>query len=138
MTAYGDILSSLEEFFEFCRRFGLHDEAEGGRFGDYRSRITQLSAEIDRLRAGEDRVRIYTKLKAELPCYLVALGESGEIREMLPFLSTCQPPELAGKLRALLAGPELPSEEDLASNQARNIQFELWLAAALSGCGAPN
>jgi hypothetical protein len=31
----------------------------------------------------------------------------------------------------LLAGPELPSEEDQASNQARNIQFELWLAGTL-------
>jgi hypothetical protein len=136
MTAYGDILSSLEEFFEFCRTFGLQVGAEGGRFGVYHSCITQLSAELDRLRAGENQVDIYKKLRAELPRYLVALGESGEIREMLPFLRTCPPAELTPKLRALLSGPELPSEEDLATNQARNIQFELWLATVLWRGGA--
>src|SRR6266545_1452692 len=136
MTAYGDILSSLDEFFEFCRRFGLLAEAEGGRFGVYRSRIIHLSAEIDRLRTGEDKLPIYTKLKADLPRYLVALGESGEIREMLPFLGVCQQEELVHKLSAILSGPELPSEEDLASNQARNTQFELWLGAALWRGGA--
>lgn len=136
MTAYGDILFSLDEFFEFCRRFGLLAKAEGGRFGVYRSRISQLSAEIDRLRMGEDKSPIYTKLKADLPRYLVALGESGEIREMLPFLGVCQQEELAPRLSAILSGPELPSEEDLASNQARNIQFELWLGAALQRGGA--
>jgi len=56
MTAYGDILFSLDEFFEFCRRFGLLAKAEGGRFGVYRSRISQLSAEIDRLRMGEEQI----------------------------------------------------------------------------------
>jgi hypothetical protein len=136
MIAYADILSSLDEFFEFCRRFGLLAEAESGRFGVYRSRITQLSAEIGRLRTGEDKLPIYTKLKADLPRYLVALGESGEIREMLPFLGVCQKEELAHRLRAVLLGPELPSEEDSVSNQARNIQFELWLGAKLWRCGA--
>src|SRR5205814_2317636 len=49
----------------------------------------------------------------------------------IPFLRACRPRELIPKVRALLAGPELPSEEDQASNQARNIQFELWLAGTL-------
>ena len=104
MAAYSDILSSLDEFFEFCRRFGMHAEAEAGRFGVYRLRITQLSAEIDRLRAAEYKLPIYTKLNADLPRYLVALGESGEIREMLPFLRVCPEEELAYKLRVLLSG----------------------------------
>lgn len=136
MTAYGDILSSLDEFFELCRGFGLLAKAEGGRFGVYRSRISQLSAEVDRLKTGEDKLPIYTKLKADLPRYLLALGESGEIREMLPFFGVCQQRELAHRLSAILSGPELPSEEDRTSNQARNIQFELWLGAALWRCGA--
>jgi hypothetical protein len=36
----------------------------------------------------------------------------------------------------LLSGAEMPSDEDQASNQARNIQFELWLATTLSRAGA--
>lgn len=137
MTRYGDILSSLEQFFELCQRFSLRAEAEVGRFGVYRTQINQISAEIDQLRPGENDIEIYKQLSRNLPRYLVALGECGEIREMLPFLQmVSDTDELARKLLALIAGPELPSEEDLASNQARNIQFELWLASRLWMGGA--
>jgi len=130
-SAFSDILLRLGEFFGLCRDLGLHAEAEGGRFGIYRSRIVQLNAEIDRLRAGESEMPVYKKLAADLPRYLVALVESREIVELLPFLRGRPPRELVPRMRVLLAGPELPSEEDPASNQARNIQFELWLAGTL-------
>jgi len=130
-AAFSDILLYLGEFFELCQDLGLHAEAEGGRFGVYRSRIGQLNGEINRLRAGEAEMPVYRKLAADLPRYLVALAESQEIVELLPFLRTRPPQELMPRMRSLLAGPELPSEEDLASNQARNIQFELWLAGTL-------
>jgi hypothetical protein len=61
----------------------------------------------------------------------VALAESQEIGAMLPFLRMCPPQALVSRLKTVLAGPELPSEEDQASNQARNIQFELWFANTL-------
>lgn len=130
-AAFSDILLHLGEFFELCQDLGLHAEAEAGRFGAYRARIGQLNREIDRLRAGEAKMPIYKKLAADLPHYLVALAESQEIVELLPFLRARPPQELMPRMRLLLAGPELPSEEDQASNQARNIQFELWLAGTL-------
>lgn len=130
-AAFSDILLHLGEFFELCQDLSLYAEAETGRFGVYRSRIDQLNGEINRLRAGEPEMPVYRKLAADLPRYLVALAESQEIGGLLPFLRACPPQDLAPKIRALLAGPELPSDEDQASNQARNIQFELWLAATL-------
>ncbi len=130
-AAFSDILLYLGEFFELCQDLGLHAEAEAGRFGVYRSRIGQLNGEIDRLRAGEAEMPVFKKLAADLPRYLVALAESQEIVELLPFLRARPPQELVPRMRLLLAGPELPSEEDQASNQARNIQFELWLAGTL-------
>jgi hypothetical protein len=130
-AAFSDILLHVGEFFELCQDLGLHAEAEAGRFGVYRSRIGQLNAEIDRLRAGEAEMPVYRKLAADLPWYLVALAESQEVVELLPFLRARPPRELVPRMRLLLAGPELPSEEDQASNQARNIQFELWLAGTL-------
>jgi len=131
IAGFSDILLHLGEFFEICRSLGLQAEAEAGRFGVYRVRIDHLNAEISRLRSGEARIAIYRKLAADLSRYLVALAESQEIGGLLPFLRTCPPEVLVPRLRAILAGPELPSEEDHASNQARNIQFEIWLAATL-------
>lgn len=130
-AAFSDILLHLGEFFELCQDLGLQAEAEVGRFGIYRSRIGQLNGEIDQLRAGEAEMPVYRKLAADLSRYLVALAESQEIVELLPFLRVCPSRELVPRMRLLLAGPELPSEEDHASNQARNIQFELWLAGTL-------
>ncbi len=80
---------------------------------------------------------IYRKLGSDLPRYLVALAESQEVGGLLPFLRTCSREVLVPRMKALLAGPELPSEENQASNQARNIQFELWLAATLWRVGVP-
>lgn len=135
-SAFSDILLHLGEFFGLCQDVGLHTEAEAGRFGIYRSRIGQLSGEIDRLRAGEGEMQVYRNLAADLPRYLVALAESREIVDLVPFLRSRPPRELLPRMRLLLAGPELPSEEDQASNQARNIQFELWLAGTLWRVGA--
>jgi hypothetical protein len=128
---FSDILISLEEFFDVCQELGLRTEAEAGRFGAYRSRIAQLNDEIRRPRAGDHEMDIYKKLAKTLPHYLVALSDSREIGSFVPFLRACPPSDLAPKVRALLTGPELMSEENQASNQARNIQFELWLATTL-------
>jgi len=136
-SAFSDILLHLGEFFELCQDLSLYAEAETGRFGVYRSRIGQLNGEIDRLRAGESERLVYRKLAEDLRRYLVALAESQEVGGLLPFLRVCSPQELMPKIRALLAGPELPSDEDQTSNQARNIQFELWLAATLWRVGIP-
>ncbi len=134
-AAFSEIIILLDKFFDVCRELGLQAEAQGGRFGVYRSRLEQLSDQIARLRAGEEQMPIYRQLTADLPRNLVALTESQEIGSIMPFLQACPPQDLAPRVRAMLAGPELPSDEDGASNQARNIQFELRLAAILWAVG---
>src|SRR5207249_1145865 len=91
---------------------------------------------IGRLRAGEPAAPIYKRLAADLPKHLVALFESLEVGGMMPFMNACPAEVLKPRLKLLLSGPEMPSDEDQASNQARNIQFELWLANTLSRAGA--
>jgi len=71
-----------------------------------------------------------------LPWYLVALSESQEIGTILPFVQSRDPGEISSVLKAVLSGPEMPSDEDQALNQPRNIQFELWLATTLWRAGA--
>lgn len=132
-TTFTDILLGLEEFFELCKALDLRVEA--GRFGIYRSRIDQLIHEIKRLQGGKDTMTIYRKLATELPRYLVALAESQEVGGFVPFLRARPAEEVIPSIRRVIAGPELPSEEEHSSNQARNIQFELFLAATLWQCG---
>jgi len=127
-SAFSDILLHLGDFFGLCQDLGLHAEAEGGPFRVYRSRIGQLNGEIDRLRAGEAEMPVYRKLAADLPRYLVALAESGEIVDLLPFLRSRPPRELVPRMRLLLAGPELPSE--------RKIRHPTKLVTFSSSCGS--
>jgi hypothetical protein len=107
--AFSDILLHLEEFLDICKQLGLQAQAEAGRFGSYRSRIAHLNSELERLRAGESALPIYRKLAAELPRYLAALVESQEVGEFVPFLLSRPPDEVLPRVKAVLAGPELPS-----------------------------
>ncbi len=134
-AAYSEILRDLEAFLSLCQALELGEEVRASRFNLYRGRIRDLSAEIGRLRAGVSKVPIYKKLQADLPRYLVAVFESQEVAGMLPFLTKSPPDVLRPRLRRMLSGPEMPSEEDPGLNQARNIQFELWMAATLSRAG---
>jgi hypothetical protein len=135
-AAYSEVLRDLEAFLSLCRARGLKQEVAASRFSLYRIRIQDLSVEIGRLRAGEPAAPIYKRLAADLPKHLVALFESLEVGGMMPFMNACPAEVLKPRLKLLLSGPEMPSDEDQASNQARNIQFELWLANTLSRAGA--
>lgn len=129
---YSDILSRHEQFVSVCDAVGLSDEARAGRFGRYVERIHYLNSQIERIHRGEPEDRVLPQLVPDLPHYLIALTETREVGTMVPFLRTCPPEALTRRLKAILAGPDLPLEEDHASNQARNIQFELSLATMLS------
>lgn len=69
------------------------------------------------------------------PRYRVAVSESLELADMLPYLVSCDPSALRPKLRVVLSGPEMPSDESAESNAARNFQFELCFASLLSRAG---
>lgn len=134
-AAYADILREREKFVAICETVGVKAEAEHGRFGRYVERIRDLNSQLQKLRQGESEGLLYAQLAPDLPRYLVALTETREVGTMVPFLLTCPASMLTPRLKAMLAGPELPAEEDQASNQARNIQFELSLATLLSATG---
>lgn len=134
-TSYAEILNLHQKFVALCAGVGLSAEAETGRFGLYAARIHHLNSQIQRIREGEPEGPLFAQLAPDLPRYLVALTETREAGMMVPFLTTCPAEVVTPRLRTMLAGPELPSEEDQASNQARNIQFELFLASLLSKVG---
>lgn len=134
-AAYADILRQHEKFVAICEAAGVKAEAEGGRFGGYVERIRDLNSQLQRVRQAESEGLLFAQLAPDLPRYLVALTETREVGTMVPFLLTCPAEVLTPRLKAMLAGPEFPSEEDQASNQARNIQFELSLATLLSATG---
>lgn len=122
-------------FFELCDSVYLRPEAEGGRFGIYENRIRRLVNHIEAIGCGEPEGPLFAQIAPDLPVYLTALTESLEVGEITPFLSSCPRDLLVPRLKAVLRGPVLPSDENQSSNQARNIQFELYLAALLSRSG---
>jgi hypothetical protein len=130
---FDDILRGLSELFEICRDLGLERQALDGRFGVYRATILHVQSEFGKLRPGSDPTPVYRRISMSLPNVLTALAESQEICGIVPFLRTCSQTAVAPRLSAVLKGPELRGLEDEGSNQARNIQFELWLATLLWG-----
>jgi len=120
------LLTRLEGVFALCRSLGLNPE--GGRFGEYRSLLEDM-----RVIAGSDSENFPARTRDAR--YRVAFSETLEIIEILPYLVTCDPAALRPKLRVVLQGPALPSEESPASNEPRNVEFELRFAWLLMRAG---
>ena len=124
------ILDRLGEGFALCRSLGLRPEQ--GRFSQYRDVVERL---LDIATSDPENFTHRTQDAR----YRVAVTESLELADMLPYLVSCSPGTLKPKLRLVLDGPEMPSDETPASNEARNIQLELRLASLLSQAGfSPN
>jgi len=134
-SGYAEILKQLEAFFELCSMVGLRGHKQG-RFGSYQEHIRHLIEQVDAIRGGAAQGPLFAKLAPELPTFTESLAESLEVGRMIPFLSTFPSQVLKPLLTRVVRGPVLPSEEDSASNQARNIQFELALGAKLARTGA--
>jgi hypothetical protein len=118
-AGYSEILRQLGTFFELCDSACLRPEAEGGRFGIYENRIRRLVGHIEAIDRGEPEAPLFAEMARDLPVYLVALAECQEVGEMTPFLKTCPQDLLASRLKAVVRGPVLPSDENQSSNQAR-------------------
>lgn len=129
--SYGEILRKLDEILDFCRYLDL--EVDSSRFVLYRQQIFELDQAIIRGRK-EGITPTPPEGVTDLE-YIVALTESMEFGDILPYLVTCVPALIQKKLTSVLRGPFLPSDEDKNSNEARNILFELNLAARLSRAG---
>jgi hypothetical protein len=130
--SYAQILAQLNEALAFCTNLGI--EAEAGRFGQYRKDVQRAidistaglasfsPAELERIREEARRLRI-------------ALSESLEFGKLLPYLQSCKAEDIVPKLRKVVDGPPLPSDENESSNIARNIQFELTFASMVARAG---
>jgi len=130
-TPYPVILERLMEVMTFCSSHGLN--FDGTRFEVYRQRIERLIQEIGKGIIKETPPHLAEGL-SDLE-YFFPLTEAAEFGDVLPYLQTLDPSVLRKKIEVILRGPVLPSDEDLASNQARNFLFELTLAARLWRAG---
>jgi hypothetical protein len=133
---YEGILEDLERALGFCSSLGLTEEASEGRFLDYRGRLQRLVEVVTRARAGSElSSEEHAHLESETVRYRMAVSEALEFGQLIPFLKTRPQTQVRRRLRKVLAGPSLPSEEDPVSNEARNIQFELFLASQIWKAG---
>jgi hypothetical protein len=134
-AGYAEILRRLHLFFALCETLDLRNQAEQGRFGIYEGRIRHLISNIEAIRSGQPEGSLFARIAPELPFFVEALCEALEVGEMTEFLSQFPRKVLKPRLRLVIRGPVLPSDETNISNQARNIQFELSLGALLGRKG---
>jgi hypothetical protein len=130
-ATYEEITKGLDETLDFCSALGLTDDVAASRFRTYRGHIERLKGAIRAPRPNP----VSEQIDNDTLTYLVALIEASEFLSLFPFLKSCDPELLRPKLRDVLRGPDLPTGEDDASGQARNILFELNLAAKLWHAG---
>lgn len=130
-VTWDGILRDLDPVLEFCRSLDLGDEVAGSRFLHHRQRLVDMTAA---LRDGGPGAAMAVYATDRL-AHIVAFAEAFELTLIEPFLRKTDPRVLQPKLRDVLRGPVLPSEEDENSNHARNILFELNCAAKLSAVG---
>ena len=128
---WAEILTRLDSVLGLCRSLGLEEQVAVSRFMEYRQRLALLN-EAFRREGVEGPRRLYD---LDRLAQVVAITEAAELASLEPFLSMSNPVHLRPKLRDVLGGPPLPDEEDGNSNHARNILFELNLAAKLFAGG---
>ncbi len=132
-ASYEEILKRLTNGLAFCCSIGLKSPAEKGRFSHYQNRIKRL---IRIARQGEDLpAKEKQHIFGQLQEYLVALSEGFEFGDIISRLQHLPREVLAPKLKTILKGPLLPSDENANSNDARNVLFELNIAARLKHAG---
>jgi len=129
---YEDILSGLDDALGFARDLGLKSLAKHGRFSHYRKKIDELISTVIRRDLSSE---VAKRIRARLRDYLVALSESFELSDVMAHLKSLPPQVLGPKLKIALKGPTLPTQENTNSNNARNVLFELSVAARLKNAG---
>jgi len=112
--AYEEILANLDAALEFCRQLGLG--VSGSRFEVYRQLIFDFDQAIIRGReTGTTQVLPDGITDLE---YIVALTESTEFGEIIPYLRGCDPGLIRQKLASVLQGPrEIQTGRDRANTR---------------------
>jgi hypothetical protein len=129
ISTWAELVAGLDEALAFARTLKL--DTSGTRFSSHRDRINGL----DRTRELSGDAAALEQFLGAIELNAVALTESQELATIVPFLASVPPETAAKKLSVVLKGPELPADEDTASNEARNTMFELNLAARLYRAG---
>ncbi len=129
ISTWADLVAGLDGALAFARALKL--DTSGTRFSSYCDRINSL----DQTRQQGGDAAALKQFLGAIELNAVALTESREIATVIPFLKSIRSEIAAKKLGIVLKGPELPADEDTASNEARNTMFELNLAARLHRAG---
>lgn len=134
-TTYETLLEGLDGLLSLACDLGIGEEAARGRFGQYRRRLIVLIEFVQRLRAGDPVENVRQEILEHVADYRIALHEVQDLNMLTPVLVSIPADIARRKLAHIVAGPALPRDENPASNQARNIQFEITLAALLQRAG---
>jgi len=132
---YDTVLERFYAALTLCDSLGLRSKIDGGRFGIYRERLGRWIPALMEHGSANLPAEFRDDVEAHLEQYRAALVEALEFGELVDYLKSCDPKQVRMKLAHVLGGPELPSDEDAASNQARNIQFELFFGSGLWKAG---
>jgi hypothetical protein len=132
---YDELLSQLQQTLTFCASLDLNEAVKTSRFSNYQERIQQLCEIINKYSLEQLPEEIEKQLKNENLNYVLSLTESMEFVSCVAHFKTCEREIVRKKLANVLAGPVLPNDEDLNSNEARNTLFELNLASKLRKAG---
>jgi hypothetical protein len=131
-----EVLERFSRVDRFLDSLDLVGVADRGRFAEYRRRIERTLQQFDDVEdAASRRQAEKSFLEEGLTGYGVALTESEEWAEVVPYLEGCDPEIVRQKVKDILSGPRLPLDESATSNHARNTLFELNMAARLWRAG---
>jgi hypothetical protein len=135
-ASYEEIRAGLDDVFLLAQDLGLGEQARLCRFGRYRKLLDGLIHVVQDERAGtKPSPKAARDIEENVTEYRIALSEVRDIGLLMPVLTSIPSDVAKTKLSAVFSGPVLPSDEDSTSNHARNIQFELTLAALLKRAG---
>lgn len=131
LSTYQDIALQLSELDQWLSRY--HIQVGPTRIGHYRRRIDAL---ITAYTAGTIPNAFS---REEVSSFILTFQEIQELEYVRQHLSYAPDIGLAGKLRDIVGGPVLTSGEVSpgTANHARNILFELTIAATLAAAGFP-
>src|SRR6266852_7484307 len=132
---YDAILAKLDTALNVCESLGLQDEVAALRFTAYRQKVERLVEVFLRRAQGKTTHELEASITTEHFESLLALSESAELGDIVPFVSQSDPAVLKPKLRDVLRGPALPNDENMNSSQSRNVLFELNCAHKLWRAG---
>ncbi len=129
IQTYEDLLACLDAALAFCQTLGLAQGSVPGRFGDYRRRIGRLIGFIAAERNGQGEDEDRRELRDYELEYVMALTESMQFVDIVPYLQAGGAELRRSKVRDVLGGPPSPHDETRVANHARNTLFEIVVAS---------